>query len=152
MSSLRLNPADYPGGIALWGALPAVYDTTQYSIESGVHVHAREVANGAKQIDGSFDTVDVLSGSGVGASVIQPDFPHPTGRMTEASRPSSSRAKRANAANASRCGLRSCVLPSTNGSTSCNIKLIRQIYLVFLPMNRHRQTNPGRRLGTLCLE
>lgn len=70
MSSLRIDPANYPGGIALWGALPAVYDTTKYPLESGVHVHARAVPNGNKLEDGSFDEVEVVDGSVLGGSVL----------------------------------------------------------------------------------
>src|ERR1700750_511583 len=31
----------YLGGVALWGAAPAVYDTTRLPVERGIHVHAR---------------------------------------------------------------------------------------------------------------
>ena len=30
--SLSLNPLDYPGGIALWGAVPAIFDSTSLHI------------------------------------------------------------------------------------------------------------------------
>jgi transposase-like protein len=39
--ALQLDPAKYPGGIALWGAVPPVYDTTRLPMERGIHVHAR---------------------------------------------------------------------------------------------------------------
>jgi hypothetical protein len=35
---LSLNIDKYLGGIALWGAVPAVYDTTRLPMERGVHV------------------------------------------------------------------------------------------------------------------
>lgn len=60
---LSIEPASYPGGIALWGALPPVYDTTQMSVERGVHVHARKVpGKRRKEIDSSYSVVTVVSG------------------------------------------------------------------------------------------
>jgi len=59
---LNIDPANYPGGIALWGALPPVYDTTQMGIERGVHVHARKVPGKRKEIDWSYAVVAVHSG------------------------------------------------------------------------------------------
>jgi predicted nucleic acid-binding Zn-ribbon protein len=56
--SLRLE--DYPGGVALWGAVPPVYDTTLYPLDRGVHVHARKQADGAKEIDRTFRAVRLL--------------------------------------------------------------------------------------------
>jgi hypothetical protein len=43
---LELVPSAYPSGVALWGALPPVYDTTSLPVERGVHVHARSAAKG----------------------------------------------------------------------------------------------------------
>ena len=54
---LLLDPTQYPGGIAIWGALPAVYDTSIAPQDSGVHVHARMVAGGEKSIDETFNIV-----------------------------------------------------------------------------------------------
>jgi hypothetical protein len=59
---LSIDPALYPGGIALWGALPPVYDTTQMSVERGVHVHARLLPGKGKVLDGSYAIVNVVSG------------------------------------------------------------------------------------------
>lgn len=60
---LEINPSDYPGGIALWGALPAVFDTTTLEIERGVHVHARKIANSKdKEIDWSYPLVSINRG------------------------------------------------------------------------------------------
>lgn len=61
---LDLKPAEHPGGVALWGALPAVYDTTTFAVEKGVHVHARSApkspgGKGHKDIDTSFPVVRV---------------------------------------------------------------------------------------------
>lgn len=56
--TLVLRPADYPGGIALWGATPAVYSTATHDLpDLGVHVHARRVASGEKQIDRTYRRV-----------------------------------------------------------------------------------------------
>lgn len=46
-----LNIDKYPGGIALWGAVPPVYDTTTLPMDRGIHVHARKIAGGKKCID-----------------------------------------------------------------------------------------------------
>ena len=59
-SKLSLNVEDYPGGIALWGSALAVYDTTGFDFVPGIHVHARKVVNQEKQIDSTFDKVNVL--------------------------------------------------------------------------------------------
>jgi hypothetical protein len=47
--NLRLN--DYPGGVALWGAVAPVYDTTRKPLERGIHVHARFKPRDTKQMD-----------------------------------------------------------------------------------------------------
>jgi hypothetical protein len=54
---LGLDIRDYPGGIALWGAVPPVYDTTRLPLERGIHVHARHVAGTKKAIDRTFRAV-----------------------------------------------------------------------------------------------
>jgi transposase-like protein len=56
---LDLSPAEYPGGIAMWGALPAVYNTSIAPDEFGVHVHARLKVGGKKSLDETFDLVRV---------------------------------------------------------------------------------------------
>lgn len=58
-NSLTISPSDYPGGIALWGATLAVYDTTSFNLDLGIHVHAREKIGGNKQIDKTFRYVHV---------------------------------------------------------------------------------------------
>jgi predicted RNA-binding Zn-ribbon protein involved in translation (DUF1610 family) len=61
--TLRLDPKAYPGGIAIWGALPTVFDTSICPPDDGVHVHARITVGGKKAIDETFDFVEVqLSG------------------------------------------------------------------------------------------
>ncbi len=52
--TLDLDPKDYPGGIALWGSVPAVYDTTLRPTDRGIHVHARSEARGVKRIDQTY--------------------------------------------------------------------------------------------------
>ena len=62
MNPLDLDPTRYPGGVGLWGALPAVYDTTKYPLDRGIHVHARLRPNARyKPIDDSFSEVNVLT-------------------------------------------------------------------------------------------
>jgi hypothetical protein len=56
---LQLDPKAYPGGIAIWGALPSVYDTSTCPSDCGVHVHARVKVGGTKAIDETFDAVEV---------------------------------------------------------------------------------------------
>jgi hypothetical protein len=55
--TLLLNAADYEGGIAMWGAVPAVYDTTDLPIDRGIHVHARKIVGGKKHIDRTYRRV-----------------------------------------------------------------------------------------------
>ena len=45
-NSLTISPDDYPGGIALWGAALAVYETTAFDLDLGIHVHARKETGG----------------------------------------------------------------------------------------------------------
>jgi hypothetical protein len=65
---LDLDLKDYPGGVALWGSVPAVYDTTTLPADQGIHVHARQALNGHKDIDKTFRQLripferDLLSG------------------------------------------------------------------------------------------
>lgn len=57
--SLKLSIGDYPGGVAIWGALPAAFDTTNLDFDRGVHVHARLSDIAKKSIDATYDTVEV---------------------------------------------------------------------------------------------
>ena len=54
---LELDVNDFKGGVALWGAIPPLYDTTSLPLERGVHVHARKTENGNKEIDNSYPVV-----------------------------------------------------------------------------------------------
>jgi len=58
---LELNINKYQGGIALWGAVPAVYDTTRLPMDRGIHVHARVTANDEKETDCTFRAVRIIS-------------------------------------------------------------------------------------------
>jgi predicted nucleic acid-binding Zn-ribbon protein len=57
---LTLDLDLYPGGIALWGAVPPVYDTTEFGIDRGIHVHARPANGGSKSIDQSYRRLRVI--------------------------------------------------------------------------------------------
>ena len=48
---------DFNGGITLWGAVPAIYDTTRRPMQRGIHVHARNHVHGPKVIDQTFKGV-----------------------------------------------------------------------------------------------
>lgn len=55
--TLHLKAGDFDGGVALWGAVPAVFDTTHHPVDRGVHVHARQVPHGKKKIDRTYRRV-----------------------------------------------------------------------------------------------
>jgi len=57
---LKLDRSSYGGGVALWGAVPPIYDTTRLPIDHGIHVHARRVPSGAKEIDKTFRSVSLV--------------------------------------------------------------------------------------------
>jgi len=52
--TLDLAFSDYTGGVALWGSVPAVYDTTLQAMDRGIHVHARRTVGGCKEIDRTY--------------------------------------------------------------------------------------------------
>jgi hypothetical protein len=72
--TLHLRLSDYPGGVALWGAVAPVYDTTQRQLERGIHVHARTELKGKKEMDWTVRAVRLsgngLSGTGVVVSEL----------------------------------------------------------------------------------
>jgi hypothetical protein len=55
----KLNPNDFAGGVALWGAVGPVYNTAAAPVEKGIHVHARERPGGPKLIDATYDAVEL---------------------------------------------------------------------------------------------
>jgi hypothetical protein len=59
--TLFLDMDKYKGGIALWGAVPPVYDTTTQPIDRGIHVHARPSVGGTKEMDHTFRAVRISS-------------------------------------------------------------------------------------------
>lgn len=60
---LDLNIDKYKGGVALWGAVPAVYDTTRLPMDRGIHVHARPTPNAKKEMDYTVRAVRIVSKS-----------------------------------------------------------------------------------------
>jgi transposase-like protein len=61
--TLTLDPSNYAGGVAVWGAVPPIFDTTQKPTEHGVHVHARHSDSESKVIDGTYRSVKVIAPS-----------------------------------------------------------------------------------------
>jgi hypothetical protein len=59
---LRLDLDQYPGGVALWGAVPPIYDTTRLPLDFGIHVHARNASGGDKSIDHTYRGVRLIGG------------------------------------------------------------------------------------------
>jgi transposase-like protein len=55
----RLDPAHFAGGVALWGAVEPVYNTAHVPEERGIHVHARHKAGKRKEIDRTYDAVEL---------------------------------------------------------------------------------------------
>ena len=55
--TLVLDIGAYAGGVACWGAVPPVYDTTSLPLDRGIHVHARDKAAGKKQVDRTYRRV-----------------------------------------------------------------------------------------------
>jgi len=60
----------YLGGVALWGAAPAVYDTTRRPMERGIHVHARPTSESEKEIDLTFRAVRLVGRGLPGEGVV----------------------------------------------------------------------------------
>jgi hypothetical protein len=60
---LSLDVGEYRGGVALWGAVAPVYDTTCQPLDRGIHVHARRTVGGDKEIDATFRAVRVTDGT-----------------------------------------------------------------------------------------
>ncbi len=57
---LTLDLDKYLGGVALWGAVPAVYDTTRQKMDRGIHVHARLLPNSPKEMDFTYRAVKLI--------------------------------------------------------------------------------------------
>jgi hypothetical protein len=57
---LTLDLKKYLGGVALWGAVPAVYDTTREKMDRGIHVHARPTPESEKELDFTYRAVRLI--------------------------------------------------------------------------------------------
>ena len=64
-----LDVDKYRGGVALWGAVPAVYDTTRRPMDTGIHIHARPKPESKKELDFTFGAVRLI-GKGLPAGGI----------------------------------------------------------------------------------
>ena len=60
--TIEVNIDKYRGGVALWGTVPPVYDTTPLAMERGIHVHARTVLGGTKELDRTVRFVRIFGG------------------------------------------------------------------------------------------
>lgn len=58
--TLTLDLTKYPGGVALWGAVPAIYDTTRRKMDRGIHVHARLTPESSKEMDLTYRAVRLV--------------------------------------------------------------------------------------------
>ena len=56
---VKLNPAEFSGGLALWGAVKPAYDSTGLLEVEGIHVHARHSDEPEKSVDETFDAVEL---------------------------------------------------------------------------------------------
>ena len=57
---LTLDLDKYLGGVALWGAVPAVYDTTRLKMDRGIHVHTRLTPECSKDTDWTYRAVRLV--------------------------------------------------------------------------------------------
>jgi len=57
---LTLDLDKYLGGIALWGAVPAVYDTTKQRMDRGIHVHTRLTPECSKDTDWTYRAIQLV--------------------------------------------------------------------------------------------
>jgi hypothetical protein len=58
--TLTLDLDKYLGGVALWGAVPAVYDTTRQKMDRGIHVHTRLTLECPKDTDWTYRAVRLV--------------------------------------------------------------------------------------------
>jgi hypothetical protein len=58
--TLTLELDTYLGGVALWGAVPAVYDTTRQNMDRGIHVHTRLTPECSKDTDWTYRAVRLI--------------------------------------------------------------------------------------------
>jgi transposase-like protein len=55
-----LDIDQYAGGVAMWGAVPPVYDTTTLPMDRGIHLHARRIISSSKEVDRTFRGLRIL--------------------------------------------------------------------------------------------
>ena len=60
--TLVLDLDSYKGGIAIWGAVPPVYDSTPLPLDRGIHVHARRSNGAEKEVDETYRLVKLIGG------------------------------------------------------------------------------------------
>jgi hypothetical protein len=60
---LMIDLAHYEGGVAMWGAVPPVYDTTTQPLDRGIHVHTRLSSESDKELDRTFRAVRITGKS-----------------------------------------------------------------------------------------
>lgn len=60
---VSVDPRKFEGGVALWGAVKPVYDTTGLVEKEGIHLHARHAEGGDKDIDETYDAVELQIGA-----------------------------------------------------------------------------------------
>jgi transposase-like protein len=58
--TLTLDLDKYLGGVALWGAVPAVYDTTRQKLDRGIHIHTRLTLESPKDTDWTYRAVQLV--------------------------------------------------------------------------------------------
>ena len=61
---LVVDPAEYAGGIGVWGAVRPVYSWGIQPDKAGIHVHARRSLNGPKVIDRTYGEVVFMTAEG----------------------------------------------------------------------------------------
>ena len=69
---IHIDVNEYLGGLAIWGAVPPIYDTTSLPLDRGIHVHARKENSQKKEIDSSFRSV-TLSFNGQQFEILELD-------------------------------------------------------------------------------
>ena len=67
---LELDANAHAGGIALWGAVEAVYDTSSMPPRIGIHVHARPTKGGQKEVDDALRSTVVVALSSTERAVM----------------------------------------------------------------------------------
>ena len=61
--TVELRFEEFPGGVALWGAVAPVYDTTLRTLDHGIHIHTRTRSDGQKNMDTTVRAVRLFGGA-----------------------------------------------------------------------------------------